>query len=430
MVSLTSSYLYLFNNSIFLNCMKSIVSILGVSFSLLLIMVSCTPTTVTSPISNSGPFTVTVNNGYGSATYNAGDTVHIWSRECSNSETFTHWTGDTLSFAGKNEWHTWFIMPPQNITVTAGFQPINYNMTHEMIMGKNLLKNVYYNLSLTNKGIVYLFHGAGGSASYWVDNYEPVALLKDLIANGFGIIITEAEEVSLQSGGGTPRWNTTTLDSNANADFANLIAITDTFCNRGFTRHNLPQYSIGQSNGGSASIAVSSYFGFKAGVAYCAAGGAAGSALSASYTPILFCLEQLDNNSLMGQAGDANAISNSGTLKGRGICSAYFINIPSPLYPERFARNPVITVSQSQQIFAEIKANNLLDAKNHFSGYYARLTSAIKANPKGFPVTNALTPAQQNVVYEQLNCVTTAHQFFSDHNKITIQFLNNPCSVP
>ena len=79
-------------------------------------------------------------------------------------------------------------------------------------------------------------------------------------------------------------------------------------------------------------------------------------------------------------------------------------------------------------VFAEIKANNLLDTKNRFSGYYSRLTAAIKANPQGFPVTSALTSAQQNVIYEQLNCVTTAHQFFSDHNINTIRFLNNPCS--
>ena len=407
--------------------MKSIVSLLVVSISLLMV-VYCTPTTVNNPLANSGPFTVTVNNGYGSATYNVGDTVHIWSRECNNSQTFTKWSGDTASFAGKNEWHTWFIMPAQNVTVTAGFQFVNYSMIHEKIMGKNILKNVYYNLSPTNKGIVYLFHGAGGSASYWVDNYEPVAMIKDLIANGFGVIITEAEEVSLQSGGSTPRWNTASLDSNTNADFANLIAITDTLCNRGLTNHSLSRYSIGQSNGGSASIAFSSYFGFKAGVAYCAAGGAAGSALSATNTPILFCLEQLDNNSLMGQAGDANAIANSGTLKSKGICSAYFTNILSPLYPERFARNNVISVALSQQIFAEIKANNLLDSKNHFSGYYSRLTAAVKANPQGFPITAALNAAQLNVLYEQLNCVTTAHQFFSDHNINTIKFLNSPCS--
>lgn len=408
--------------------MKSIASGLIFSLCLLIMIISCTPTTVNNPAVNSGPFTVTVNNGYGSATYNTGDTVHIWSRECSNSETFTQWTGDTSVFAGKNEWHTWFIMPAHNVNVTALFQSVNYAMKYEKIRGRDILKNVYYNLSPNNKGIVYLFHGAGGSASYWVDNYEPVAMIKDLIANGFGVIATEAEEVSLQTGGSTPRWNTTTLDSNTNADFANLIAITDTFCNRGLTNHSLPRYTIGQSNGGSASIAVSSYFGFKAGVAYCAAGGAAGSALSATNTPIFFCLEQLDNNSLMGQAGDANAIANSGTLKSKGICSAYFTNIPSPLYPERFARNNVISVALSQQIFAEIKANNLLDSKNHFPGYYTRLTTAIKANPQGFPVTAALNSAQQNVVYEQLNCVTTAHQFFSDHDINTIKFLNNPCS--
>lgn len=416
------------------NKMKLISQVSFFAFYLLIGFIACTPSSVnngnnTGGGTNTGTYTVTVNKGYGSATYSVGDTVHIWSRECSNSETFTQWTGDTLAFSGKNEWHTWFIMPAQNITVTASFQPVNYNMTYEKIIGKNILKNVYYNLSPTNKGIVYLFHGAGGSASYWVDNYEPVALIKDLIINGFGVIVTEAEEVSLQTGGSTPRWNTTTLDSNVNVDFANLIAITNTFINRGLTNNNIPKYSIGQSNGGSASIAVSSFFGFKAGVAYCAAGGAAGNAISGTNTPILFCLEQLDNNSLMGQAGDANAINNSSTLKGRGICSAYFMNIPSPLYPERFARNTLISTSLSQSIFNEIKSNGLLDNSNHFIGYYSNLVSAVKAHPQSFPTIAGLSGSVQNILYEQLNCVTTAHQFYSDHNLATIRFLNNPCSV-
>ena len=409
--------------------MKSIWQMAIIGSCILVAAISCTPTSVNTVNTS---YTVTVNNGYGTATYAVGDTVHIWSKECTNNQTFTQWSGDTLAFAGKNEWHTWFIMPAHNITVTAAFQAVNYGMTYQKIMGKNILKNVYYNFPTNPKGIVYLFHGANGSASYWVDNYEPVALIKDLIANGYGIIVTEAEEVSLQqdlNGDGELRWNTTTLDSNTNVDFANLKAITDTFYNRGFVSRGLPRYSIGQSNGGSCSIVVSSFFGFRAGVAYCAAGGAAGSSITTTTTPILFCLEQFDNNSLMGQTGDANAIKNSATLKGRGICSAYFMNVSSPLYPQRFARNPAISITMSQEIFNEIKSNGLLDSNNHFIGYFDKLVNAVKAHPQNFPVISALTTSQQNIVYEQLNCVTTAHQFFSDHNLATIRFLNDPCSL-
>ena len=214
-----------------------------------------------------------------------------------------------------------------------------------------------------------------------------------------------------------------------NVDFANIKAITDTFYKRGLVNKSIPRYGIGQSNGGSCSIVVSSYFKFKAGVAYCAAGGAAGSIINTTNTPILFCLEQLDNNSLMGATGNANAIKNSGDLKARGICSSSFTNITSPLYPNRFARNSIISTTLSNSIFNEIKANGLLDASNHFSGYYNRLWTAVNASPQHFPIITTLTSAQQSVVNEQLNCITTAHQFYSDHNIATIKFLNDPCSV-
>ena len=409
--------------------MKSLAHFTLVYLCVLLSAVSCTPTSVnpTGETSNT-VFSVSVTNGYGSGKYKVGDTVHIWSRECTDNETFTGWLGDTSSFAGNIEWHTWFLMPAKNIKVTASFQPVNYKMVHERIRGKDMVKNVYYNLSPANKGIVYLFHGAGGSASYWVENYEPVALLKDLLVNGFGVIITEAEEVSLKTGGGSPRWNTTILDSSTNTDFANLITLTDTFIKRGLINTIVPKYSIGQSNGGSASIAVSSYFKFKAGIAYCAAGGAATSAISATASPVMFCLQQLDNNSLMGVTGNANAIKNSNTLKSKGICSAYFQNIPSPLYAERFARNVGISIALSTAIFKEIKANGLLDSANHFMGYYDNLWNAVKAHSQSFPSISGLSSSQKAIVNEQLNCLTTAHQFYSDHNLSTIKFLNNPCS--
>jgi len=394
------------------------------------LFLSCTPVSQT-PVPAGNPadsFKVSVTNGYGTGNYKIGDTVHIWSRECASNETFDFWNGDTTLI--NQEWHSWFIMPAKNVAFSASFKTVSWNITYEKIKAVNNLKNVYYIFPPGQIGIVYLFHGANGSASYWVNNYEPNALIKDLVANGYAVIITEAEEVTLNqdtNGDGELRWVANNLDSVNNIDFANLKAITDTFYNRKLTSRNKPRYCIGQSNGGSCSIAFATTFNLTAAAAYCAAGGAAGTAVNTTKSGIQFCLEQLDNNSTMGLSGNISAINNSQSIQNRGVCSKYFINIASPLYPERFARNTLISKALSGQIFTEIQNAGLLKSNNKFIGYASNLWNAVKSSPQKFPVTSGLSVTQQNIVTEQLNCITTAHQFFSDHDKLTMRFFNNPC---
>lgn len=321
-------------------------------------------------------------------------------------------------------------MPASNLQFTANFKTVNSTLTYEKIRGKNNLKDVYYVFPANHKGIVYLFHGSNGSTSSWTSNQENKNLIKDLIANGFAVIITESEEETLNTdinGDGSLRWDASTLDSNLNVDFANLKSITDTFYNRGYSNRSINRYCLGQSNGGSFSISFGYFFNLKAAVAYCSSGGATGGAVNITTTPIMFCLAGADNNTTMGLTGNANAISNSQSISSRGVCSKYHTNNPSPLYDQRFARNSIISSTLSTQIFNEIKNNNFLNTKNYFIGYIQSLWNAVAATPLNFPVISALSTSQKNVVEEQIRCVTADHQFYSEYNKSAIQFFNYQC---
>ncbi len=53
------------------------------------------------PVADS--FSVSLSNGYGTANYKAGDTVHIWSRATALNETFDYWSGDNSILNGKND---------------------------------------------------------------------------------------------------------------------------------------------------------------------------------------------------------------------------------------------------------------------------------------------------------------------------------------
>ena len=373
--------------------------------------------------------TVTVSNGYGSAKYKVGDTVHIFSVAYASNQLFDTWTSaDASLLNAKNEWHTWFIMPAKNVSFSGSLKTITpVALTYEQIRGRDRLKPVYYFFPAGHKGFVYLLHGTGGTALNLVNNYELIQLYKELVNDGFGIIVTEAEEATTgidANGDGKLRWLVSPADSVSNIDYANIKILTDTFYNRGTTNRSKLRYSVGMSNGGNYSAYLSAYYKYKAGVSYCAQAGAVS---LTTLTPLQFCMARYDNNENVGPTGNAAALSNSQTITSRGVCSKYFIKERSPLYPERFARRGDITLAKSAAIFIELKNKGYIDSKNYFIGYSDALSTAFIANPAAFPELLSLTPLQRLFVLEQIDLAVSDHQMYSDYNKATLQFLNQQC---
>ncbi|MBS1578687.1 MAG: hypothetical protein JST94_10960 [Bacteroidetes bacterium] len=403
------------------------ISILGVVF--LATQCSKDNTSNTTPTATDS-FQVSVVNGYGNGIYKVGDTVHIFSRALASNEVFATWIGNNLPLLNAStEWHTWFIMPAQNVTFTGSTQSVTpYTLQSEKIMGVSRMKPVYSYFPSNQKGVVFLLHGTGGNAANIVNSYEWQLMMRDLINNNFAVIITESEESTAGvdlNGDGQIRWNLLPWDTTTNVDFQNIKIITNTFINRGTLPATEPRYSIGMSNGGNFSTGLSTIYRFKTGVSYCAPSGT--TIAAGTITPLQFCMARFDNNPDVGPTGNANALQNNQTLTSRGICSKYFIKERAPLYPERFARDGSISITQSTAIYNEIKAFGFLDARNYFKGYATDLQSAMQNNTSAFPTTNGLTPAQQLFVTQQISLSVSDHQMYSDFNKTTIKFLTTQC---
>ena len=384
--------------------------------------------TVIPPAPSDSAF-VTVNNGYGSGQYKFGDTVHIFSVAYTDNELFNTWAGaDAGLLNGKDEWHTWFIMPSHAVTLTGSIKnSASFTLSYEKIKGRDIMKPVYYYFPAGHTGFVYLLHGTGGNADNVVNGFEFTQLIKDIITSNLGVIITEAEEATTGTdadGDGNLRWATTPQDSVNNVDYANIKAITDTFYSRGITSRNKLRYSVGMSNGGNFSAFLSSFYKFKAGVSYCAP---AGAAVINSTTPFQFCMARYDNNPNVGPQGNAAALSNSQTLTSHNVCSRYLVKEHSPLYAERFARRGDISITQSAAIFNELKSNGFLDSKNYFIGFSDALTTAFAANPSAFPQLGSTTLQQRQFVLEQVNLSVSDHHMYSDYNRATLKFLNTQC---
>lgn len=390
---------------------------------------SCTKNPVNPIPTGMDSFMVTVNNGYGSGQYKSGDTVHVFSNAWTTNQVFGKWSGDISLLQAPDEWHTWFIMPDKDVTVSGSVENIsNFSLKYEQIKGRDRLKPVYYYFPQGQKGIVYLLHGTGGNAANLAADYEWQQLTKDLVNNGFGVIITEAEEATTKvdaNGDGKIRWALLPFDSTTNVDFANIRAITDTFYNRGFIDRSAPRYSIGMSDGGFFSAALSYIYQFKAGVQYCSQGSS--NLMSTTNIPTQFCMAANDDNPDIGAAGDAEALSNSKAMNARGVCSKYLVNERCPVYPERFARSGEISTTLSASVFNELKSKGYIDSKNYYIGYSDKLISDIQNNPANFPVIKSLTLNQIQYILEQINISVADHHIYSDYNRATIKFLNTQC---
>ena len=387
---------------------------------------SSTDSSPITPVSDS--FNVTVNNGYGSSKYKVGDTVHIWSKEFGTTQLFDTWSGD-VSLLNNNDWHAWFVMPAKNVSFTGSIKNTTaFTLNLEQIRGRDRLKPVYSYFPAGHKGIVFLLHGSGGSAAQITGQFEAQQLIKELVNDGFGIIVTEAEEATTgidTDGDGKLRWALTPADTINNIDYANVRIITDTFYKRGTTSRAKPRYSIGMSNGGAFSGALSFIYSYKSGISYCAQ--ALGGLTNISSIPFQYCMQRYDSNPEVGSAGNAQALINSQALTSRGICSKYFINEHSPLYRERFARRTDISVATSTALFNELKSKGYLNAKNYFIGYSTSFQTAFQAAPTQYPVFLSLTLTQKVYFLEQLDCCITDHQIYSDFSKLSLKFLNTQC---
>lgn len=409
-----------------------IIVIPTLSAFVLLLALSCKKSQdIITPPALSDSFNVVVNNGYGSGKYKVGDTVHIFSVATTTNQIFGAWSGSDINLLNaSNEWHAWFKMPAKDISFTGSLQNIQpFTLQYEQIMGKERLKPVYYYFPAGHKGIVYLLHGTNGSAANLVAGYEWQLLIKDLVNDKFAVIVTESEESTTgvdANGDGKNRWAQLPADTINNIEYANIRIITDTFYNRGYSDPSKLKYSIGMSDGGFFSAGLSYIYNFKSSVQYCAQGG--DNLMQITTIPTQFCMAANDDNSSVGAAGNATALSNFQALNNRAVCSKYFVNPRSPVYPERFARSGTMSTTQSAAAFNELKSKGFIDSKNYFIGYSDSFTSAYTSNPSGFPVFNGLTTAQKQAVLAEINLSVADHHIYSDFNRATVKFLNTQCS--
>jgi uncharacterized protein (TIGR03437 family) len=346
---------------------------------------------------------VQINSGYGSGSYEAGKTIHIYADPNPTGKVFDRWIGTTTTLDDPLAAHTTLKIgaTPINLTATYKTAP-TWTTSSETISGVNV---VHY-IPQPHKGIIFRLHGSGGSASGQFNSVEEQTFNADAIAAGYGIIaLDSSDRVNRQ-------WsNVGTLD---NPDIRNIQAVINAFVARGLMSANDPLFALGTSNGGAFCSRAATLLQFKAGAISIAAGITA--FIEQGNVPFIWNMAQNDDNSGVGADGNARARQNYDVLYGKNIDAFYLINPPSPVYPHRFWRIPGLTANDSQAIYNSLKSGGYLDA-NDF----------LRQNPNSSnwqTVIPAQYSSSRSAISDQLEVCFAAHKFFSDYSNKILTFFN------
>jgi uncharacterized protein (TIGR03437 family) len=346
---------------------------------------------------------VQINSGYGSGSYEAGKTIHIYADPNPTGKVFDRWIGATATLDDPLAAHTTLKIgaTPINITATYKNAP-TWTTSSETVSGVN----VVHHIPQPHKGIIFRFHGSGGSAAGQFNSVEDNTFNGDAIAAGYGIVALDSvDRVNRQ-------WNATgTLD---NPDLKNVQAVINSFTSRGLMSANDPLFALGVSNGGAFCSRLAVLLQFKAGAISIAAG--ITGFIEASNIPFIWNMAQNDDNEGVGTEGNARSRRNYESLFARGIAAQHLVNPPSPVYPLRFWRIPGLLPADSQAIYASLKNGGFLDA-NDFLLQNPRTSNALSVIPAQYA-------SARGAISEQLDVCYARHSFYSDYSNKIISFFN------
>jgi len=376
-------------------------------------------------------FQVIVNGGSGSGYYAPGQTVTVWSGVSTQKEVVLPWSGDSLFLSTPVEWVTHFTMPKQDVVLQANVKTQTLNLKVEKYTGSTKVeKDVRYFFPENMKGLVFISHGTGGTSKY-IEKPETFAIALALVEKGFGVLSTEAEEAVAGdlNGDGKTRWQTGF--TSANVDLKNLSMLLQGLENRGLITAATPKFALGMSNGGafshflgavSASSIAASFpkLKFNAVLGYCADAGQIYKR-NDTKTPSAWYMCAGEDNP---EVSLSEAKENEARVRSLGVPTEYKENKPTPLYDERFARVPGVSLESSKAMAEELRAAGYVDDKGFLNKDADQIALDIIApeNASRFPAFLAVPGNIAKSLKQQLKAMRAEHALYADLSQSNIAF--------
>ena len=345
---------------------------------------------------------IVVNSGSGDGSYKGQPFVHIWADPAPAGMVFDRWTGNTTLLQNSRESHTKLRTANLNVEITATYRSAptwspTFETLNEIQMG--------YHFPAAPAGLIFHFHGQGGSANLAFSNLERRIFANEAVAEGYAIVaIDSADRVNRDWG--------TSNEIATNPDIQNVQAAVSLFISRGWITASTPIFAHGFSKGAGFSPRVSRALGFKATSMNLLAG--TPDIINITTIPTIWCIAVNDGTIMPG--GVQQSRNNYQNLINRGIPAQYHLAVPSPVYPERFWRISGLSAADSQAIHNALRQGGVIDARNFLlqdpdaSGW----ESAVPAQYNSF----------LNSIRDQLRICYSEHTFFSDYNRRVLDFFN------
>ena len=308
--------------------------------------------------------TVVVKGGYGSRTYQAGQLAHVWAAAPPPGQMFRRWGGGNESLVNDQSWHTWVVVrngAPHSISAGYRAAPV-YTTTTASYKGANY---AYVIPSGTRLAVIY-FHDTGGTGGDLFQRNTGRNLVNELLSvvtsnQTLSFAVIAVDSADRQS----KQWDRQTPAA-ANKDVQNVLGIMSALRSK-FSNEPL-YFVIGEGNGGEFAAYAAPALNARAQALF-GAGGTQGIVSGATRIPTIFLLGQNDS-----AAGASGGVPGSGpqaidearrsyqVLQGNSVSSELWVNAPSPLYPERFARIQGVTTDDSKAIYNALTAAGLVGA--------------------------------------------------------------------
>jgi poly(3-hydroxybutyrate) depolymerase len=262
-------------------------------------------------------------------------------------------------------------------------------------------------------GIVFMFHGSGGSASF-ATKLETVDMLNHLTDAGYGFVSTESTDRN------DKQWNTSSLSLTANADLARLARLYSSMKVSETITAGTPIYAVGMSRGAGFSSVFAQAF-KNAGYPVAAIAPSHGQippsvrANGGLTVPAFFALGAndpiVDNDQVVGQVEDVIA---------RGVPASYVIEPEHTLDASRFLRVSGIDLPTANAIFQVFVNAGLWNSTGH------RLVSipAVQAELPSLTYPANVNGVQKQLLRDEVNVVLAVHEYSATYALQTVAFFD------
>jgi hypothetical protein len=332
-------------------------------------------------VTGSGPpVALTVTHGAGGGTYPAGSVVDVFAHPPAAGKLFDRWTGDTSALNGGDAAaafpHVTVTIPGAGAALAATYRDApewsparvtDFNPQRLSDAGRTttVSTTLLHHLPAQPRGLVFLLHGAGGSAGDWFARPETLLLARALVGSGYGVAaLNSVDRVNAT-------WAAQPALAN-NPDALNHAAALEKFVREGALTDATPVFFVGVSASADTAAGFAELLatGRPArpvkGVVLYGAAGAEGLAIT-SAVPHAFVLAPNDPG--LGTSGGAAARANSQLLAGRGVATQIIDTAATPVHAARFRALSVTAAEfdddDAAEVWRSLKAAELLDANNY-----------------------------------------------------------------